>query len=94
MSTWYGAVEAGLQDLRADPLIVPELDGAGLRLQSGAIESAGPLRVGQTPEIEVASAARMGQRTGETRTPGYARDQSLGPWRRRSLGGRGAAQSS
>jgi ATP-dependent helicase/nuclease subunit A len=51
MSTWYGAVEAGLQDLRADPLIVPELDGAGLRLQSGAIESAGPLRVGQTPEI-------------------------------------------
>ena len=41
-ATWYGAVEAGLQDLGAEPLHVPGLEGEGLRLQSGAFVHAGP----------------------------------------------------
>ncbi|MDG4650273.1 double-strand break repair helicase AddA [Roseibacterium sp. SDUM158017] len=34
-STWYGAVEAGLQALGAVSLAVPQIEGPGLRLQSG-----------------------------------------------------------
>ncbi len=41
-ATWYGAVEAGLQDLGAEPVHVPGLEGEGLRLQSGAFAHAGP----------------------------------------------------
>jgi ATP-dependent helicase/nuclease subunit A len=40
--TWYGAVEAGLQTLGAAPLLIPELDGPGLRYQIGTIADAGP----------------------------------------------------
>jgi ATP-dependent helicase/nuclease subunit A len=39
--TWYGAVEAGLQDLGAVPMAVPELEGNGLRFQIGEIEDLG-----------------------------------------------------
>jgi ATP-dependent helicase/nuclease subunit A len=47
LATWYGAVEAGLHELGAAPLDVPELDGAGLRLQSGAFPAG--TAVGEAP---------------------------------------------
>jgi len=63
MTTWYGAIEAGLISLGAEPLELHELKATGLRLQRGDFPLAGQATVPEAREARGVTLPRWATRS-------------------------------